>query len=148
MVSKRRLGQNVQNKIQDSFWELISRLAKKQDAGEFFNEFFTPTEKIMFAKRLAIAVLLAKEYDYRSIEQILKVTSGTVKNVNYWIKHSRGSFRKFVDKILEVEKKEETWHNFWNAIESSTVTWTSGNWSLRRRRILENDREFRKKHPY
>ena len=49
---------------------------------KFLEDFFSPTERTVMAKRLAIAVLIAKGNDYRTIAQILKVTPITIFNYN------------------------------------------------------------------
>lgn len=107
-VSKNRLQKNNEERIKRLFVETFAELNNKTEMAEFLNDFLTPTEKVMLAKRLAVAVLLLKKYSYISICKILKVSMGTVNNVNLWITHQPGGFKKQVEKILEKEKKEKT----------------------------------------
>ena len=63
----------------------------------------------MLAKRLAIAVMLAKKYDYRSIAKILRVSLATIAAVNVFIKYAGKGYRKVIERILSAEKKSEFW---------------------------------------
>ncbi|EKE12532.1 MAG: hypothetical protein ACD_13C00191G0028 [uncultured bacterium] len=74
----------------------------------FFDEFLTPTEQIMLAKRMAISLLLAKNYNYQDISDILKVSNGTIAEVSmqYWY----GKYLKSV--ALQLAEKDEL-KDFW-----------------------------------
>lgn len=146
-VSRHKVKSNIEVKIKDLLFELIAKLKKRNEVELFFDEFFTPTEKIMFAKRLAIAFMLVKGYGYEVIENTLRVSSATIEKVNYWIKHEGHEFKKMVDMLIQKEQREETWHNFWHTIESSTVTMSRGDWGARRRGINESHRKFESEHP-
>lgn len=63
------------------FEKTIASLTRAQDVKDFIADLLTATEKTMLAKRLAIAILLEKGYDYRKICQILKVSFGTINAV-------------------------------------------------------------------
>lgn len=148
MVSKRKVDAVIEERMQNLFFEAITHLKKKDQVAQFLQEFLTPTEKIMFSKRLSIALLLLKDYQYQSISSILKVSSATIERINRWIKHEGKYFKSIVNQILQKEKDEEAWHNFWQAVESSTLTLSRGNWSARRKKIYEKDREFKKERPF
>lgn len=147
-VSKRKVNAAVSQRMKSLLLDVISGLNNNQEIEEFLAEFLTPTEKIMLAKRLAIAMLLVKEYQYESIREILKVSTSTIDRVSYWIKHEGRTFKKIVENIVKKEKDEENWHAFWQSISSATVTWTRGNWAARRKKIIEKEAEFRKKYAF
>jgi len=75
----------------------------------FLEDFLTPTEKMMLAKRLAVAVMLAKGYDYRAIRKTLKVSFHMVANVNLWLKYKGKGYQKVINWILREEKIEKFW---------------------------------------
>jgi Trp operon repressor len=56
----------------------MSRSAKKDLFFEIVNEIFSPTEKIMMAKRITIIYLLIKGIDQITIANTIKVSTGTV----------------------------------------------------------------------
>ena len=109
-ISKYPVSKAVYEKVFDVFLKTVSGLHTKDSVSEFFKEFLTPTEQIMLAKRLAIAFLLEKGYDYREISRILRVSTTTVSRVSVSYKYG-SSFQKVVKKLLRDEKIEKFWLN-------------------------------------
>lgn len=135
MVSRYPLGQRVKERIYGIFLETLADLSTSKDVGDFLEQFLTPTERIMLAKRLSIAFLLAKDYDARMISRILKVSTTTVSTVNYWIKHNQGSLYHVIIRLLKKEKNEEFWGDLRYRIGKATIPLTTSNWSEKRKAI-------------
>lgn len=77
-ISKKKLSHEVLDKIFRLFLEVMS---KSSNSGEFLdlaNEIFSPSEKIMMAKRITIIYLLVKGIDQIVITDVLKVSTATV----------------------------------------------------------------------
>ncbi|PIP74458.1 MAG: hypothetical protein CO135_02765 [Candidatus Levybacteria bacterium CG_4_9_14_3_um_filter_35_16] len=113
-VSRYPVHKDVEKRIFEVFKNTISALRDSEDIENFLEEFLSPVEKIMLAKRISIAVLLAKGYSYPSIRQMLRVTPSTISNVSLNLKYSDKGYRKIVEKILRDEKMNE----FWQKIET------------------------------
>lgn len=105
-VSKYPVRKDVYEEIFDTFLETIAGLTTKKDVSTFFNEFLTPTERIMFAKRLAIGLLIAKDYDYREISELLRVSTATIAGYSLFYKYGSG-YKEVINKILRDEKIEK-----------------------------------------
>ena len=112
-VSKYPVSKDVSDRMFEVFQITISSLNSKEEIEEFFEDFLSPIEKIMLAKRLSIAVLLAKGYSYPSIANILRVTPRTIAAVSLALKYGGKGYQRAVDKILLNEKM----NNFWEKIE-------------------------------
>jgi uncharacterized protein YerC len=112
-VSKYPIHKSVEKRIFEIFRATISHLQSPEDIEEFLHDFLSPVEKIMLAKRLAIAILLAKGYSYPSIRNILRVNPTTIATVSLSLKYSGKGYKKMVEKILSDEKKDK----FWQKIE-------------------------------
>lgn len=106
-ISKYPIPKSVADRIFDVFIKTFTNLKNKNDSANFINDLFTPTEKVMLAKRISIALLILKGYDYRTISQILRVSVATVSSVKISLKHGTGSYKKILDKITREEKIEE-----------------------------------------
>jgi len=106
-VSKYPVSKDVSDRMFEVFQMTISSLNQRQEIEEFFDEFLSPIEKIMLAKRLSIAVLLAKGYSYSSISSILRVTPRTIATVSLALKYRGKGYQKAVGKILSNEKMNE-----------------------------------------
>jgi len=81
-VSRISLRPDVWDRVLNLFVSTIADQTDKKKLSEFFDNFFSPTEKIMFAKRLAAAVLLAKNHDYQSIHEILRISPPTIAKLS------------------------------------------------------------------
>ena len=119
-VSKYPLSRNTEFRLYKLFWETIATLNNSVKAEEFFNDLLTPTEKIMLSKRLAIAVMLIRGYDYSTIRSTLKVSPSTVGSISLWLKYSGRGYRKTVEKLLKKERVEKIFENIESVIEEVT----------------------------
>ena len=75
----------------------------------------------MLGKRLAIAMLLEKGYDHRTIHSILKVSTTTVSSVNFWLQTKGKGYRKVIRAIQDSKKWNEFFVNL-TAIFSETFS--------------------------
>jgi len=116
-VSKYPVHKSVEKRMFEIFKSAISGLRHPEDIENFLEDFLSPVEKIMLAKRLAIAVLLAKNYTYPSIIKILRVTPSTIATVSLSLKYSGKGYKRMVQKILFNERKDK----FWQKIEDMLI---------------------------
>lgn len=103
-VSKYPLNKKVAERIMEIFIKTLINVTNKVEAEQLISDFLTPTEKIMLSKRLAIALLLENNYDYRAIGDILKVSSGTIAQINNARSKNSTGYRKFIRKIKKDEQ--------------------------------------------
>lgn len=142
-VSKHPLSKAIYERIFEIFIKSIVSIKDKKEAEDFLNDFLTPTERIMLAKRLAIAVLLTKDYDYNQIHKLLHVSTATIGGVNILLKYTGEGYKKVIDKLL----KEETIKNLLlSVVEDFAAVGSiggkgSGAWRDVRRRIQKKRRE-------
>lgn len=106
-VSRYPLTKDVYQRVFEILFQSIANIRNPQEVKEFFDDFLSPTERIVFAKRLSIAVLLAKGYDYMSIRDVLRVSPPTIASVNLAIKYSGKGYQRVVGKILRADKLDE-----------------------------------------
>ncbi len=127
-VSKYPVSGEVYERIINLLFETISGLQTKKAVSDFFEEFLTPTEHIMLAKRLAIGLLLAKEYQYRDISKILNVSLSTIGSVAVNYKYGK-AFRMTINKIVNNEKMADFWLRVAETISAGgTIGKGSGGW--------------------
>jgi len=146
LVSRRLLNKDVEKRINDLFIQAIVDLNKEIDVVEFLEEFLSPTEKIILSKRLAIAFLLVKKYDYDAIKETLKVTSATISKVNLWMKYKGKGYYKVINIINSSEKWQEFWNKMDYYIGRLMVMQKGANWARRRKvveeKYLKNQKPF------
>jgi len=105
-VSKLPLRKDVLGRIFELFIETIVGIHNKKISESFIHEFFTPTERTMFAKRLAACVLLTKGQSYREISNMLRMSPVTITKLSYWVKHEGKGINLVVKQILKKQSKE------------------------------------------
>jgi uncharacterized protein YerC len=100
-VSKHKLKPELLNKLSDKLLAIFQKAQKKDFLYSIFDELFTETEKIMFAKRLAIVLMLDKKIPQHRIVDMLKVSPSTVAKASLKIDIGKYSV------ILKISKKEK-----------------------------------------
>ncbi|MDO8487310.1 MAG: YerC/YecD family TrpR-related protein [Candidatus Curtissbacteria bacterium] len=116
-VSKYPLNKETQTRLYKLLWQAIVALKEPIETEEFFNDLLTSTEKIMLAKRLAIAVMLIRGYDYESIRAHLRVSPGTINSVSTWLKYSGSGYKATVERLLKKEKVDNVFASIETALK-------------------------------
>lgn len=139
-VSKHPLQKEVYNEIFDTFLQTIASLNTKGEVASFFEEFLTPTEKIMFSKRLAAGLLIAEGYDYKQISNLLKTSSTTISTFSAFYKYGKG-YKKVIDNIKINKEVSEFLRNIGEKISAlgsfggkGSSTWKNINKSLKNKK--------------
>lgn len=109
-VSRRILQRDIEQKVAGTFLEAISQVRDKNEVQLFINDLLTPVERIMLAKRFAIAVLLLKGWGYGPIEDLLKVSGDTISRVSLVLKTNVG-YKKVVDRLARTEAGRAFWQD-------------------------------------
>ncbi len=139
-VSKNKLNNKVYEKIFSLFPNFLYRMTSRGKQSELIDSFFTRTEKIVLAKRVAIAFMLVKGYDYRQISSKIKVSTSTIIKVADSLRSHPSSIKK----ELELIASEDSFKEFLNSIGyqlAKLLPPKSGNWSSWRGRIEKDRRD-------
>lgn len=110
-VSKRRIDPEIEERIFEIFWDYLAKIRNTQDIQEFLISLLSFTEQMMLSKRLAIAVLLAKGYNYEAIDETLKVSKSTIATVHKQILIGAPGYKKAISYTLNREKFEKLFNN-------------------------------------
>lgn len=109
-ISKRVLNKDIEKKITETFLAVISQVRDKSEVQLFINDLLTPVERVMLAKRFAIAVLLIKGWGYGSIEDLLKVSNDTISRVSLVLKGNVG-YKEAVERLVRTEAGRAFWRD-------------------------------------
>lgn len=133
-ISKRPLRENVLEKLFDLFFELVGKKSNKKEFLSVLSDVLSPTERIMIAKRIAIMYLLTKNVDYRTICNLLNVSTATVCKFNLLLEKSRG-VGTIYHGMIRNEKMKEFLEEVFLTIRGPMVPGV--NWSSARKRLNE-----------
>lgn len=106
-VSKYPISEKVYLRCWEIFVKSLAKFKSNSDTELLINDLFTPTERIMLAKRLAIASLLMKGFQCREIKSVLKVSATTIAMINKNLFFGNGGMKKIIENILKDEKLGE-----------------------------------------
>lgn len=143
-VSKYPLSKESEERIFEVFWQTIADLKTKETVKKFLEDLLSSTEKTMLAKRLAIAILLTKGHDYRSISKTLKVSTATIMLINTWLKQGGQGYKMVIQKLLKREKSEEFWDNLEETVSKILPPTYGTNWSKKRKEQYQSLRSSRR----
>ena len=101
-ISSKKLDISLREKLFGKILEIFEQARDKKSLSLVMNELFTETEKVMFAKRLAIVLMLASSTPQHRIVEILKVSPTTVAKTSLGIEI--GKYKA----ILKISKNEKT----------------------------------------
>ena len=102
-VSKYPVQKEVADRIFELFIKTLINVKDKDEAEKLVADLLTPTERIMLAKRLTIAFLLEKGYEYSTIKGLLRVSSPTIAAVSLACQYGSKGYKKLIDKISREE---------------------------------------------
>jgi len=89
------------------FWNAVTLLKEKNEVTAFLNDLLTPTEIRMISKRLQIADMLARGYDYQTIKSSVHVTSQTVASVNNKLNYGNNGLIRILLRLEKIDKQKQ-----------------------------------------
>lgn len=113
-VSRHQLQPEMEKLIYGEFCQFASLISASSGFQEFFNDFLTPTEKIMLSKRFMIMVLLMRGQRVEQIKDTLFVSNSAVMSVSSWLKNASPATKKALS-LLDLKKD---WQKFFDQIEA------------------------------
>ncbi|MCX6793923.1 MAG: Trp family transcriptional regulator, partial [Candidatus Gottesmanbacteria bacterium] len=112
-ISRRPLSKELEHRMFSLFRNALVNVRSEREAADLMDDLLSPMEKIMLGKRLAIAFLLDRGYDQRTIHTVLHVSVTTVNSVNYWLQQKGDGYRRAV----RLARREQKWEKFFDGLE-------------------------------
>ncbi len=122
-ISKNQLKEDVFLKIYNQFSNTVSGSQKKQ---EVLNDLLTDTEKIMFAKRLAVIFMILEGASFYHIQESLNVSTSTTgrfsRNLN------KGTYSHIKKLFYTKQKKKDFWDTLEVVVRAGMPPMGRGRW--------------------
>lgn len=126
--------------------ETLSNLKTKEEVEGFVNSIFTPTERIMFAKRLAASLLLAKDHDYMEVRRILRISPPTIAKMSFRLRYEGADLMLLIENILRRQRTKVIWEEIKDLLDTPIKGQSKGAREkrkyLRRKKIAKIVGEF------
>jgi TrpR-related protein YerC/YecD len=104
MARYSRISNKEKEELLTEFCEALAVLKTADETMKFLTDLLTRQEIIALAKRIKIAKFLIEGRGYRYIEEVLKVSHGTIAKVNQWLFEAGEGFKL----VAERTKQEST----------------------------------------
>ena len=111
-VSSRKINEKDFLNIYNQLLSVFDVAGQKRASSRIFQEFLTDTEKIMFAKRLAVICMIGEGISAHYISEMLFVSPSTVALIS--LGHEIGKY-SFIQNIIS-KNKETIWQSIENII--------------------------------
>ena len=98
-VSKNLMAKDIERKIWNTLVRVFREVKTSEEVEVLLNDLLTPSEKIMFSKRLAIAFLLNEGKTYSEISKKLKVSFATINQVKSSKLRGGSGYQYLVEKL-------------------------------------------------
>lgn len=116
-VSRLPLREDIWQRIFDLFIETTISIKDRKKLQRFIDDLYSPTEKIMLAKRLACAVMIAKGSNYQSIKRVLRITDPTIAKMSVLVKYKGDGLTPIIEEILRKDSFRIIWEEITDAFD-------------------------------
>lgn len=106
-VSRNPVHKDVFFEILNSLYWLLADIKKPEEMKQFLGDFFTKTERLMLAKRLALAGMIIEGYEMDTIRQVLKVSTATIYRTREMMDKSGEGLKSGIRRLLHKESFEK-----------------------------------------
>lgn len=120
-LSRKPLPRATYLQIVDELDWLMADIKSETFMKAFLNDFFTKTERIRLAKRLALALMIVKNYEVSIITKVLSISKSTVYIMQQKLNYENRGFKKGLEKLIRNERMEDLWNKINKFIEHNIM---------------------------
>lgn len=112
-ISKKKLDRDIEKMLFDQLWTFMIKAKSTNRAKIVYGDLLTETEKLILAKRLAIALLLIRGKNTIQIRERVHVSYSTITTISAWLKNVKPETYK----ILNGMSKSKDWEQILDKLE-------------------------------
>lgn len=105
-ISKNKPGKEVEDLMWSRLVEVFREAKTDEAVVRILDDLLTPSEKIIFSKRLLIVLFLSKGLSYQQISKFLKVSSATINHVQNSKRRKGEGFSTLIEAMDEKDKSK------------------------------------------
>lgn len=112
-VSKIKLDKELESELYSQFWYSLGKINNQLKSSDFFSDLLSESEKLMLAKRFAVAILLSRGKNTTEIHDSLHVSYTTISTVSSWTKNAKSQTVKLLRQI----SNEKGWEVLFDRVD-------------------------------
>lgn len=124
-VSKHFMNPKIAKKVYEVFINSIKNTKSNSEVVDFLNDLLSEPEKVMLAKRVAVAfMLLENKYTYHDISRTLKISFGTIAKVHSIFALKGEGYRKIIGDLILKKSIKNSLSEFLDLLRPTRKTLT------------------------
>lgn len=139
-VSRMRLNPEINDRLVELLISVLGSSSQTKSGLLFTHSLLSPTELTMLAKRVGIALLLKKKYQYQQIQDYLKVSKGTIAKVAEILASSDQESQTVLNNILKDKQISQVLGKI-DYFINGMLPPKGGNWKEWRKQLETNKRQ-------
>lgn len=106
-VSNRKIDPEIESRIHEIFYDYVAQIRTKKELQEFFSDLLSAVEHTTVLKRLAIAFMLHRGFNFEQISETLKVSKSTVNSVQRQLMSGATGYKQAIKYIHKQKNKDQ-----------------------------------------
>lgn len=105
-VSKVKLDKYLENELYRQFWHYLGKINTSYKSSQFYSDFYTQTEKIIFAKRFMAMILIERGKTVSDIRNAIHLSNSTITSVSFLTKNASSETKQILKQISKDKNLE------------------------------------------
>ncbi len=136
-VSRRPIKEDLLERMFEIMEKSLVKLKDQKEVTVFLQDFLSPTEKIMLAKRLAMALLLSRGWDHQAICQYLKVSTSTITSIKNKLRSKSSGYHRVIHQIESDKDWEQMWLDLGQAFDEILSSRVDAHWKTEKAAVYK-----------
>ena len=139
-ISKIKLDKFLEGEIYNQFWYYLGKINNSNKSASFYTDFFTETEKLIFAKRFIALILIDRGKTVSEIRNAIHLSNSTITSISFLIKNASPETKKILNGISREKNLEKLFDKIEEILDKlppKIYTNWSEEYKNRRKRIFE-----------
>ncbi len=100
-VKTHLINESERYRIIGDFFNIVANLKSKKEVIDFFVGLLTPSESLMFARRIQIARMIIEDAGYEAIKKKLGVSYQTINKTEQWLHRSGNEYNEWITNCIK-----------------------------------------------
>ena len=109
-VRYHELSDFEKKKYLGEFYSMVSLLRSRDEVKNFFKDLLTLSEVVMISRRIQIAKMLLKGFEYEEIRKELKAGNSTINQVEKWVNSGFGGYKEIIRRYDKKSARKQVEH--------------------------------------
>ena len=145
-VSKKKLDKYLEAELYNQFWYYLGKINTSYKSSQFYSDFFTKTEKTIFAKRFMAMILLSRGKTVDAIHETLHISRSTIFSISYLMKSSNPETQSIFKNISNEKNLEAIFDKIDEILDKLPLkpytNWSRENFERRSKNFDRQDRKI------